>query len=122
MGGSNPPLERSNNMKLLTKAIEKDFEKYPFGSQDGKGRNAKVLVKYFNPYGAGTWIITEAEKQEDGDYLMYGWCDLGFGEFGYVPLSDIQSVGYLERDLYSSRNKTLGQVMRETGISIPEWL
>ena len=52
-------------MKLLTKEIEEKFNSHPFGSQDGLGGNAEVLVKYFNPTGAGTWLITEAEKEDD---------------------------------------------------------
>ena len=54
-------------MELLTKQIIRKFEEHPIYSQDGKGLKAEVLVKYFNPMGAGTWLITEAEKQEDGD-------------------------------------------------------
>lgn len=38
--------------------------------------NAEVLVKYFNPCGSGTWLITEAEKQDNGDYLLYGYCHI----------------------------------------------
>ena len=97
-------------MKLFTKEIEKKFIKHPFGSQDGKGMNADVLVKYFNPYGRGTWLITEAEKQDDGDWLMFGYCHIFDWEWGYVMLSDIMDTKVnvfgckmsLERDLYSS--------------------
>ena len=53
-------------MKLWSKQLEAKARKYPLYSQDGKGMNAKILVKYFNPYGAGTWLITEAEKQDNG--------------------------------------------------------
>ena len=52
-------------MKLWTKELERKAAQFPLGSQDGKGLDAIVLVKYFNPYGAGTWLITEAEKQEE---------------------------------------------------------
>ena len=58
-------------MKLWTKELEQKAIKFPLYSQDGKGKRAKVLVKYFNPYGTGTWIITEAEKQENGDWLLF---------------------------------------------------
>ena len=54
----------------MTKELEKKFEKYPLYSQDGMGGKAKVLVKYFNPVGAGTWLITEGNKLENGDYEM----------------------------------------------------
>lgn len=94
-------------MKLVTKEIEKKFERNPIYSKDGQGLKAEIIVKYFNPYGAGTWLITEAEKQEDGDYLLYGYIDMGYGfEWGYVMLSDITSIRFrynlgIERDMYA---------------------
>jgi len=103
-------------MKLMTKELEKKFRKYPLYSQDGKGKEAKVVVKYFNPCGAGTWLITEGEKQEDGDWLMFGLCTLGYGyEWGTVMLSELESARLpfglgIERDLYSSG--TVAQLMR----------
>lgn len=49
-------------MELMTKALEKRFENFPLGSQDGMSREAEVVVKYYNPCGKGTWLITEGEK------------------------------------------------------------
>ena len=97
-------------MKLMTKEIEKKLERYPLRSQDGKGKDAKVIVKFFNPYGAGTWLITEGEKQADGDWLLYGYCHIVEWEWGYVLFSEIQKARIriggcslpLERDMYSS--------------------
>ena len=93
-------------MKLLTKEIIKKFEKYPIYSQDGKGLDAKVLVKFFNPVGAGTWLITEAEKQGD-DWLLYGYCHITEWEWGYVSLNELMSIKLpfgltIERDMYST--------------------
>lgn len=99
-------------MKLMTKGIEKKFEKFTLYSQDGKGLDAKVVVKYFNPTGAGTWLITEGEKQEDGDWLLFGYCHIFEWEWGYVALSELQSfkgqfgLG-IERDLYLNENATV---------------
>jgi len=31
---------------------------------------------------------------------MFGLCDLGFPELGYVSLDELESVGVVERDLY----------------------
>ena len=45
-------------MKLITKELEKLFEKYPLGSQEDMGGSAKVIAKFFNPTGVGTWLIT----------------------------------------------------------------
>ena len=68
------------------------------------------VVKYFDPCGAATWIITEltpAETEEVEPDILFGLCDLGMGcpELGYVSLSELKSVrGRLglgiERDLY----------------------
>ena len=40
--------------KFITKEIERKMEKHPFGTQEGLGMDAEVIVKFFNPYGAGT--------------------------------------------------------------------
>lgn len=97
-------------MMLITKELEKKFEKYPIGSQDGKGTEADVVVKYFNPCGAGTWLITEGEKQEDGDWLLYGYCNIFEWEWGYVMLSELESVKLpfgltIEREMYDATDK-----------------
>jgi hypothetical protein len=68
------------------------------------------VVKYFDPCGAATWIITElmpADAEGVEPDILFGLCDLGFGcpELGYVSLSELQSVTNrlglgIERDLY----------------------
>ena len=117
-------------MKLITKELEKIFEKYPIGSQDGLGGKAKVIAKFFNPVGAGTWLITEADKTEDGDYEMFGYCHLGddeFAELGYVMLSDLENLKLpfglsIERDLYLPKDCNLIQAMKSTGITPPAYM
>ena len=78
-------------MKLLTKEIISKFESHPIGSQDGKGLEAEVLVKYFNPCGAGTWLITEAEREGD-DWRLFGYCCIYEWEWGYLMLSELASL------------------------------
>jgi hypothetical protein len=63
------------------------------------------VVKFFDPTGAATWLITEMMPDEPD--ILFGLCDLGMGcpELGYVSLSELQSVkGRLglgiERDLH----------------------
>lgn len=94
-------------MELMTKELEKRFEKYPLRSQDSLGKDARVVVKYFNPFGAGTWLITEGEKQEDGDWILYGYCHIVEWEWGEVMLSELQHLGFIERDLYISNTATV---------------
>ena len=97
-------------MLLMTKELEKKFRKYPLYSQDGKGMESDVIVKYFNPCGNGTWLITEGEKQDDGDWVFYGYCHLFEWEWGYVTLSELESVRLpydlrIEREIYVTGGK-----------------
>ena len=68
-----------------------------------RGDHAPV-VKFFNPVGAATWLLSELD--EDGDTL-FGLCDLGFGcpEMGSASLAEIAAVKLpfglaIERDLH----------------------
>jgi hypothetical protein len=63
------------------------------------------VVKFFNPTGAATWLITEMMPDEPD--ILFGLCDLGMGcpELGYVSLAELESVRSrlglgIERDLY----------------------
>lgn len=117
-------------MNLMTKELEKLFEKYPLGSQDSLGGQAKVIVKYFNPVGVGTWFITEGNKLDNGDYEMFGYCHLGddeYAELGYVMLSELEKLNLpfglkIERDLYLSKDCTLVDAIRKVGITPPEYM
>lgn len=105
-------------MKLMTKELEEKFKKYPLGSQDDKGYDAEIIVKYFNPVGVGTWLITEGQKLENNDYELFGYCELGYDyEWGSVLLSELENLKLpygltIERDLYIG-NKTIRE---EVGI------
>ena len=94
-------------MELLTKEIEQKLMNAPIGSHSYDNRyDAEVIVKYFSPMGAGTWLIIEGEKQEDGDWLFYGLCYLFKWEWGFVSLSHLEKAKLpfglkIERDLYS---------------------
>lgn len=106
--------------KLMTKEVETLLGKYGIYSQEKKPfAEKKVLVKFFNPYGVGTWIITEGEKQENGDWLLHGFCELGNGyEEGDVMYSEIRDyrnrLGLgLERDQYLPKNCKVGDLITE---------
>ena len=62
----------------------------------------------YNPLGNQTWEIAEGSEQEDGDWLFFGLCDLGFGmgEWGNVSLRELESIQLafgmgIERDICS---------------------
>mgnify|MGYP002623781981 CR=1 FL=1 len=92
-------------MKLITKEIEKKLNAVPLYSTESKAEK-EVICKFFNPYGAGTWYVFEAERQGDGDWLFFGLVDLFDKEMGYFTLSELESVrigrfgGKIERDKY----------------------
>lgn len=92
-------------MKLMTKDIEKKLLKTETGSTLGN-MDAEVIVKYFNPCGAGTWLITEGKKLEDGDWLFHGYCHIFEWEWGAVLLSELENTVCppyrlkIERDLW----------------------
>ena len=101
-------------MKLMTEEIEKAFERFPMYSQDGLDGDALVVAKFFGG-SAATWLITEGEKQPNGDWLLFGFVTLGLRddfhpscllwEWGDVMLSDLESLKFppfglpVERDV-----------------------
>ena len=69
------------------------------------------VVKLFNPAGAGTWLATELQSDED---TLFGLADLGFGcpEIGSFSLAELESIELpfelrIERDLYFSTEHRL---------------
>ena len=122
-------------MKLLTEELVKKFEEYPLYSQDGKMGNAKVIAKFFNPMGQGTWLITEGDiiRDEQGnieDVEMFGFVNLvgmDYAELGYVSLNELQSVKLpfgltIERDLYYPEDITLRDACQREFGEVPDIL
>ena len=104
-------------MKLLTAGIIRNLEKHPFGSQEGKGDDGQVLVKFFGG-GAYTFLVTEGDKQENGDWLLFGKATHGFGwEWGYTLLSEIENMKFppfglgAEREMYLASGATVGELI-----------
>jgi len=100
-------------MKLMTKEIANKLPAL-YAMQHKTPSETPVVVKYFNPYGSGTWYITEF----DGDDLMFGLCCIHEAELGYVNLSSLKELRPfaglpIERDLYW--NGTLRDAMNIEG-------
>lgn len=80
----------------------------------------KVVVKYFTPDANCTWFVIEGEQLANGDWRLFGLCDLGMGspELGYVMLSELQAVRGrmglpVERDRHYSG--TLADAAKDVG-------
>jgi hypothetical protein len=94
--------------KLITAANIKLFEKFPLRSTE-KVENPKILVKFFCPWNQWTWYVTEAERQEDGDYLFFGLVEGFEKELGYFCLSELAEIRgrwglKIERDMHFEGN------------------
>ena len=90
----------------MPESVRGNLLKKPIDSTPSPLDEAEVIVKYFNPIGAGTWLIIEGEEQEDGDWLLFGLCHIFEWEWGTVFLSEMQNAKLplgmkIERDLYS---------------------
>jgi len=57
-------------------------------AQEGKGEEAIVYVKIFDPCGSWTWFITEWDGVDQAFGLVRGHCD----ELGYFSLAELASV------------------------------
>jgi hypothetical protein len=99
-------------MKLLTKEILSAFPE--FGSTDGQGDSAKVIVKFFTPDSNWTWYATEF----DGEDTFFGLVCGHEAELGYFSLSEIKGARgpmglAIERDMHLG-TLTIGEA-RERG-------
>ena len=94
-------------MQLLTASLEASFARSPIGGQDGKGDDALVIAKFFDPSGRYTFYATEGGPiLDDGtpvltangtpDWEFFGYCLSPLGEdcdeWGYATLAELQSV------------------------------
>ena len=95
-------------MDLLPPNVRAELARFPLGSQEGLGDQAKVVVKFFFPAGRYTFYVTEAEPRGK-DYLLFGYSVSPLGpdcdEWGYTSLTELLSVGIIrgctiERDLH----------------------
>ncbi len=73
--------------KLFTKKIENALAKFPYGSQDGKGKDAKVIARFF--VAQATWYILEKEN----DDILFGLANLGYGfEYGSISRRELETL------------------------------
>lgn len=111
--------------KLILTNIEKAILKTPYGSTDGiPFDDKKVIARFFNPVGAGTWYVLENSDWEHGR-IVYGAVTLGYGlELGSFSIDELESIKLpfglrIERDISVAPFKqTLGQLRKLHGESV----
>jgi hypothetical protein len=90
-------------MKIITKEIERAFEKQGDTSEMSMDK-IKIVMKLFNPAGAGTWYIYE--KLDEDIYMAF--VNLGdpmMAEIGTVSMQELTNLRLpfglkIERDRY----------------------
>lgn len=98
------------NMKLLTKSQEEKLiaNHYLQEANNGEIEDMKVVAKIFNPYGTGTWFLSEYDPELQ---IAFGVADLGFAEMGSFALWELEELKVppfnmpLERDRHFPENK-----------------
>jgi len=102
-------------MKIITKAIEKAFEKQGYTGNKSMSE-IKIVMKLFNPVGGQTWYIYEKEDED----IYWAFVNLGdpqMAECGRISMSEIMSLRLpmglkVERDRYfDPLSKTLEEVI-----------
>ncbi len=102
-------------MKLLNKTILNKFEKQGY-TGDKKTKDIKVICKFFNPSGAGTWYCYEYDPKDRIFQAFVNLNDPEMAECGAVSLNELESLKCppfglgIERDLYLD-NHTLEHVI-----------
>jgi hypothetical protein len=105
-------------MKLLTKEIMKKLPPI-YTNADKKPEDVPVIVKFFHPLSRYTLYVTEGQLEEDGDWILFGYCVSALGpdcdELGYTSLRELESTVVrgvrVERDMYFG-DHTLAEVMK----------
>ena len=101
-------------MKLITKEIASKLPPLYTNSEKSM-EETKVILKLFNPAGAGTWYITEYDPEQK---LAFGFANLGdpeMAELGYVSILELEQyqgpLGLgIERDMHFGFEHTLKEV------------
>ena len=94
-------------MQLLTKQIKEQLLKNAntHAATPEANHDFEPVVKLFNPVGAGTWLLTELEPEDET--IAWGLGDLGLGcvEYGTIIIPELEaykgrlSLG-IERDIH----------------------
>jgi len=103
-------------MKILTKEIEQAFAKQGYTGNKSM-KHIKIVMKLFNPCGAGTWYLYEKED-EDIYWAFVNLGDIVCAECGTVSMSELMAyrgkifgLG-IERDMsFKPLSKTLEEVI-----------
>jgi hypothetical protein len=106
-------------MNLLNLDIETELVQKSLYAAYEEGSNAKVIAKFYNPFGEEKWFITGGDKLPNGDWMLYGLSYIQHWEIGTYLLSVLETLesNYtikIERDLQYNGDETLDEAYRKS--------
>ena len=69
-------LTRTQRAQLLANGRQSDVDHVP-------------VVKFYNPLGAGVWLATELDEDDD---IMFGLADIGYPELGSWSFAELEAI------------------------------
>ena len=103
-------------MKLLTKKIKAKLlhNHQTFDYENCSVSNEKVVCKFFNPTGIGTWWCHSMDEHG----IIFGLAHLYEKEYGSFSIQELEEVELplglsIERDLHFNENLTFEEVFNE---------
>lgn len=116
------------NLSDALKEIRAWEEVNPFGSQDGKGKDATVGFVIQSDLAPNyIWIVEEVLSFKEKEADFYGFANLDddiFAKFGYVALEELleneQKLALKYDDTH--KGKTIVEAMEAYQQKVPEWL
>lgn len=95
-------------MMLLTKELERRFAEV--GSQDGKGKDAVVIAKFFSCRSGWTWYATEYDPVDRVFFGLVHGVEVEFGAFSMAEFESVPGPLGIERDR-GWRERTIGDLI-----------
>lgn len=83
------------------------------GSQRNLGMDAEVILRCTSVAENSEWLFTEADKLDDGDWLLYGYNHIIKWEWGYVKFSQLPETF---NEYEESPHKTVKEYMEEKNV------
>ena len=93
-------------MKLLTEAQRTKL----LANGTRRGADHAPVIKWFNPCGAGTWLLSELDP-EYPDECGFGLADLGFGTPGLGIERDIHFTANYSLSIYAEAARAAGHIV-----------
>ena len=94
--------------------LDKQWKQLVINNDIACGDNSKIVVKYFNPVGIGTWYLYSINPKTN---IAFGVATITNTELGTIDFNELRDLVLdfglgIERDAYYPTNKhTIGEIL-----------